>query len=164
MLLLGVYLNKIVGNEFLSQLTPKSEQDKASVSTEKSGENKYEAKLGTKALPLVSQRTRRENTAKSPGASQQEISTATSEEKLDKHELAETRANPLWYVAFYRRGQYTGLELDNCGRKEKPCFFLQTVLNQLHEGDTVVLTDDQTNFMTGKRSEQIFLANVNCAD
>ena len=48
-----------------------------------------------------------------------------------------------WYIAFFRMKQYTGSERVDCGRREIPCYYLQTVLNLIQEGDSVTLISDQ---------------------
>ncbi len=56
---------------------------------------------------------------------------------LERKESAET-----WYVFFYGESQNFGMEVENCGSKKEPCFHIQTVMDKLQEGDTVVLTQN----------------------
>ena len=57
---------------------------------------------------------------------------------------ADTRS---WYVAIYRITQYIGPDYKNCGSTSQPCCHLSSVMNQINDGDTVVLTsgDDTKN-------------------
>ena len=45
-----------------------------------------------------------------------------------------------WYVALYRRTQYIGPDSQECGTINQSCFHLNSVMNQISDGDTVVLT------------------------
>ncbi len=45
-----------------------------------------------------------------------------------------------WYVAFHWKTQHIGLETENCGRKDQPCHLMQTVMEKMQKGDTIILT------------------------
>ena len=62
-----------------------------------------------------------------------------------------------WYVSFYRVGNYSGPELDSCGRKDRPCYHLQTVFDQLHGGEEVILTNGVNERSVGELKSTSFL-------
>lgn len=93
----------------------------------------------------MSDEDRKTNAKKSPQKriSAQNIPTINIRNNSNKHMPVITgKDQKEWYVAFFRNRPNMAKELQQCGSKEHPCNHVQTVMDKIQEGDTVLLTQD----------------------